>query len=320
MRLPRRATPEDDFWQLIAVLEGSTDDEAVGRLTQALRAAGQRKSVAFAERLAATLYELDREVLFRQPVRWSDDPDDAEPIPLSGDTFLYLRAEIVAKGRAVVEQVLDDPAVLLEHRWDDGEALLYAAEQATGREIETKRSYETGSNEQHWAPVERDSSTHRTPIVAVLLSDLLNPVEVYADESMTTLIEPPFYAWPVWFPMDILGAVSNQVDSLVREAGGIPASLEAAQIQIFAGFGHSWQVVPAVEWKAMDDTGLGKVVKVHVELRQAEVRGWKVAHQQAALLSLIATCCLAVLPEDHGSRSALHHAAAEGSYLLPPPG
>ena len=317
VRLFRRVLPEDQFWQFIAVLGGSTDDAAVGRLTEALRAAGKRTAAAFAERLAATLYELDREELFRQPVRWSDDPDDAEPVPLSGDTFLYLRAGIVAQGEAVVEQVLGDPAVLLQRRWDDGEALLYAAEQAAGREIETKLSYETGSNEQHWSSVEPGSSAHRTPIVAVLLSDLLNPIEAYADESMTTLLDPPMYAWPLWFPMDVLEEVDVRVDSLVRDAGGIPESLEAAQIQIDVGLGHSWRAVPVIEWKAMDDTGLGQVVKVHVEVPQAQIRAWKAPDLRAALLSLIATCCLAVLPENHGSREALHQAAAEGAHLLP---
>ncbi|MEV6596600.1 DUF4240 domain-containing protein [Actinoplanes sp. NPDC051346] len=54
---------------------------------------------------------------------WFDDPEDEAPIPLSDDSFLYLRAGIVANGKAVVERVLADPAVLLTRRWDDGEAL-----------------------------------------------------------------------------------------------------------------------------------------------------------------------------------------------------
>ncbi|MEU4622088.1 DUF4240 domain-containing protein [Actinoplanes sp. NPDC023801] len=319
MRLPCRAMPEDEFWQLIAMLEGSTDDEAVERLTAALRTGGKRKAARFAERLAATLYELDREVLFRQPVQWSDDPEEHAPIPLSDDTFLYLRAGIVAKGRAVVERALADPAVLLTRRWDDGEALLYAANEAAGGEIETKHSYETGSNQQHWSPIESDSSTLQTPTVAVLLSDLLTPIEAYTDDSMTTCVEPLEYSWPLWFPLDVLAAVNEQMDGLVRDGGGIPASLRATQIQIAVGFGDAWQPMPEIKWDAMDDTGLGQVVSVHAQLRQAQVRAWNSSQQEAALRSLIATCLLAVLPEGHGSRDGLQDAATEGAHLLTPP-
>lgn len=314
MRFPRRAMPEDEFWQFIAMLDGSTDDEAVERLTAALRTGGKRKAVGFAERLAATLYDLDREVLFREPVRWSDDPDDEAPIPLSDDTFLYLRADIVAKGKAVVDSVLADPAVLLTRRWDDGEALLYAADKALGDEIETKFSYETGSNEQHWSPVEFDPSTHQPPTVAVLLSDLLNPIEAYTDESMTTRVE--LHPWPSWFPLDVLLAVHDEMDTLVRDGGGIPAALEAKQIQVHVGFGDAWQTGPEIDWKAEDDTGLGQVVRIHTQLRQGQVRTWKPPQQGSALRSLVATCCLAVLPEDHGSRNALQDAAADGAHLL----
>ncbi|HEX8346350.1 MAG TPA: DUF4240 domain-containing protein [Actinoplanes sp.] len=311
--------PEDEFWQLIAVLDGSADGEAVDRLTAALRAGGKRQAVGFAERLAATLYELDREALFNQPVRWSDDPEDEALIPLSGDTFLYLRADIVAKGKAVVERVLADPAVVLTRRWDDGEALLYAANAATGDEIETKVSYETGSNEQHWSPVEFDPSTHQAPIVAVLLSDLLSPFEAYADESMTTRVEPVEFSWPLWFPFDVVAAVNDQLNALVGDGGGIPESLEARQIRIDVGFVDESQPVPAIGWNAMDDPELGRVVRVCAQLRQAQVRAWDPPQQRQALQSLAATCCLAVLPKDHGGRSALQHAVAEGAHLLPPP-
>jgi hypothetical protein len=286
MRLPRRALPEDEFWQFIAVLDGSTDDDAVERLTAALRAGGKRKAVGFAERLAATLYELDREVLCDQPVRWFDDPEDEPPIPLSGDSFLNLRAAIVAQGKAVVEQVLADPAVLLRKPWDDGEALLYAAEKAAGGE------------------------THETPIVAVLLSDLLHPIEAYEDDAMTIPVEAAMYAWPSWFPFDVLGAVNDELNALVRDGGGVPERL-GEQIQIYAGLGEVWLPTPEITWDATDDTGLGRVVEVRVQLRQAEVRAWKEPQQQAALRTLAAICCLAVLPEDHGSRGALEQAAAE---------
>jgi len=313
MRLFRRVLPEDEFWQLISLLQGSAREEAVGRLTDELRAGGRRQAAAFAERLAATLHDLDREALFRQPVRWSDDPEDAEPIPLSDDTFLSLRAAVVAQGKAVVDEVLADPAALRKRRWDDGEALLYAAEEAVGKEIATKHSYETGSNAEHWSPADLPAGPR--PLVAVLLSDLLQPIEAYADEAMT--VELAFHAWPLWFPMDVLEAASDRVDALVRAGGGLPASPAAEQIQISVGMGDAWQVVPDIEWDATDDTGMGQVVKVEVRMPQDRVRAWNRADQQAALLSLIASCCLAVLPERHGSRPGLRDAAAEGAHLLP---
>ena len=308
--------PADEFWQLIAVLDGSTDEDAVARLTAALRAGGRRTAAAFAERLAATLYELDREVLFDQPVRWSDDPADGEPVPLSGDTFLYLRAAVVAQGREVVEQVLADPAALSTRRWDDGEALLYAAGEAAGKEIDTKVSYETGANDEHWSTDGSEPEPGVAPLVAVLLSDLLQPIEAWAGESMTPTVE---YVWPLWFPMDVLETAGDRIDALVRDGGGLPASLEAEQIQIHVGLGDSWRVTPEVG-RATDDTGLGEVVEARVEMRQEQVRGWRAAEQEAALLAVIASCCLAVLPGDHGSRDALRQAAAAGAPLLPPRG
>lgn len=44
--------------------------------------------MAFQERLARLLYELDRERLATQPVSFGDDPPGSEPLPLSDDGFL----------------------------------------------------------------------------------------------------------------------------------------------------------------------------------------------------------------------------------------
>jgi hypothetical protein len=158
--------PESEFWQYIEVLDGSADADTVGRLADVLRAAGKRTAIGFGERLAATLNELDRVELFRQPVRWADTPDE-DIIPLSDDSFLRLRAGIVARGKEAVDAVLADPAILQAELWDDGEALLYAADEAVDDEIETRRSYETGSNTAHWPPVPDDESDHGSPLVAV---------------------------------------------------------------------------------------------------------------------------------------------------------
>jgi len=135
------------FWALIAVMGERTDEDAVQRLTAALQARGSKAARPFAERLVRVLYDLDREVLFRQPVRFDDEePEgladaDVEPIPLSDDSFLYLRAGIVARGRSVHEQVLADPEVLQRGTWPECEELLYVADEVAGVEIGTKISY-----------------------------------------------------------------------------------------------------------------------------------------------------------------------------------
>src|SRR3954453_18954647 len=97
MRLLRRPMAENDFWKLIAVMNGDVDEDAVARLSEALSSRRRRDVVAFQERLALALFELDRRELARQPVRFTDDPPDEDPIPLSDDVFLYLRAGIVAR-------------------------------------------------------------------------------------------------------------------------------------------------------------------------------------------------------------------------------
>ena len=309
--------PEDEFWQFVEILGGSVDDEAVGRLADALRAAGKRKATGFAERLAATLYELDRFELFRQPVRWADAPDE-DILPLSDDSFLYLRAGIVARGKDTVDAVLADPALLETELWDDGEALLYAADEAVDDEIQTRLSYETGSNTAHWPPPAEESD-HAPPLVAVLLEDLLDPLEGFLDAEMT-IPAPLMYAWPVWFPDDVLDGASTAADALVREAGGVPTELDVVQLQVVIGLGDAWQLSPAIEWHVQDDTGLGQVLRTRAQMRQADIRAWTPQEQEAGLLAVVATSLLAALPEQHDSRAGLERAVADGAHLLPAPG
>ncbi|MBW3612099.1 MAG: DUF4240 domain-containing protein, partial [Actinobacteria bacterium] len=85
------------------------------------------------------LYELDRESLAEQPVRFGDDPPGSEPLPLSDDGFLYLRAGIVTRGRETYEAVLADPTLLAAGEWEECEELLYVAEEVAGDDIERIR-------------------------------------------------------------------------------------------------------------------------------------------------------------------------------------
>lgn len=306
--------PVEEFWQVVESLGGSVDDDAIARLVDALRAGGRRTAVGFAERLAATLFELDREELFHQPVRWSDAPDAPE-VPLSPDTFLYLRASIVATGSAAAAAVVADPAFVRTRGWDDGEGLLQAADLAAGEHIDTTFSYETGSNRAHWT-TDTVPPTHRRPIVVVLLEDRLVPIEGYLDLAMR-VPAPQSFSSPRWFPAAVWDAVRGTVDSIVREGGGVPAELGAAQLQVVVGLGELWQLVPDIEWAVQDEYGVGQVVRTHVQMRQADLRGWAPERQRDALLAVVARNLLAVLPEQHGSRAGLTRAAAAGRDLLP---
>jgi len=63
MRLPYRPMAEGEFWKLIEVMGGQADDDAVARLTGSLATRRRKDVLAFQERLARVLYDLDREVL-----------------------------------------------------------------------------------------------------------------------------------------------------------------------------------------------------------------------------------------------------------------
>lgn len=148
---------EHDFWQLIALLDGRAEEPGLSRLSTALAATSPERITGFADRLAEVLHALDTPGHFGQEVRDLEDPPDAPTMPLSEDTFLYLRCAVVAAGRRAYGIVLADPDRLAGAWQMDGESLLYVAEEAweraTGRpwEHETPISYETGHNQAAWA-------------------------------------------------------------------------------------------------------------------------------------------------------------------------
>ncbi|QGQ20687.1 DUF4240 domain-containing protein [Cellulomonas sp. JZ18] len=316
--LLRRPMGEDEFWRLVDVLEGSSDEDAVARLVEALRAQGRRRAVAFAERLAVVLHDLDREVLATRPVRWSDDDEDDDPIPLSDDSFLYLRADVVAHGREMVAAVLADPDVLLEHRWDDGEALLYAADEAAGREIETRVSYETGSNAAHWsARYEADDVPFVPPVVALSVADLSQPVEVETHGADGSHRQEVTYLPPDWLHRRTEAAVQTGLGEAVGDVAVLPEDSADAWLEVRLGLGTRWDLTPRVEPGAAQEWGEGTVTRVQVELPGDEVAALPRADQTTLLLSAAATCVLAVLPPDHGARPRLQDVAAAGRPLLP---
>ncbi len=153
------AMPEDAFWELISVLDGGNTEEDVARLSEALAARTVDELVAFDARLTLALYALDDQchlVGFRDSDRWDGGW-------VSGDAFLYARADTVAAGREQWESAMKDgelPAGGTEPM--NGELLLYAtldASVAQGMgefelwDLESERyslSYESGSNPTGW--------------------------------------------------------------------------------------------------------------------------------------------------------------------------
>lgn len=126
---------EQEFWDLIATLGGSADEDGTAGLEDELSALDASAITAFADRFAAALVALDRPEIARQTY-WELGSDT--PVPPSADGFLYARAAVVAAGRATYEQVLADPTAF-SREWDlDAEGLLYVAssayEEATGQE------------------------------------------------------------------------------------------------------------------------------------------------------------------------------------------
>ena len=260
------------------------------------------------------LYELDREVLVRQTIRWADAPD-AEPIPLSDDSFLYLRCAVVAAGRPAVDAVLADPAALEGRLWEDGEALLYAAGEAADEEIDTELSFETGSNSEHWPPLQEDGSVER-PHVAVLLEDLREPIEGWDGETGEPLVE---HGWPLWLSQEVAGQVSATASKLVGEGGGV-RGLGAEQVVVTLGLGEVWHLTPSVDGLVPEEFGEGHVLDVRAEMAQDVVRSWSPDQQVTGLLAVAAGCVLAVLPHGHGARSGLQDVLDQGAGLIPATG
>ncbi|MER7009617.1 DUF4240 domain-containing protein [Dactylosporangium sp. NPDC000555] len=316
MRLLRRPMAENDFWKLIAVMNGDVDEEAVARLTEALSGRRRRDVIAFQERLALALFELDRQELARQPVRFTDDPPDEDPIPLSDDVFLYLRAGIVARGRAVWQAVLAEPSLLAADTWDECEDLLYVADEVTGDDIDTKVSYETGSNERYW-PVsgepDREPWDRGHRLVYVECRDLANPIHgenIHADGSTEPFVS---YLPPKYVPWNLVEELVMMFSKVVTLNGGLPAEVGAVQLVVTIDFGDDQQLEPVVGEPAEDDEyHVGMVRPVHVTVDAAEARHWTTDVKRSQLSMLTALCVLAALPEQHPARPDLMR-IADGS-------
>jgi Protein of unknown function (DUF4240) len=315
-----RPLAEDEFWALVSTMQGCSDEEALGRLTDALRARPAKDVVAFQERLARVLFELDREVLAYQPVRFRGDPPDQDPIPLSDDSFLYLRTGIVVAGRATCERVLADPTVLADGEWDECEDLLYVAEEVLGDDVDTKVSYETGSNTDHWAPPEepeREPWDQGLRSVSVHFRDLSQPIEGERPRTDGAWEPFVFYVPPTYVEGELGFALSTDLARIVTTNGGLPEQLAAAHVVAVIDFADDWQLEAAVGEPTPSEVGPHREVRVRVAVSSEAVRGWGADERRAGLSAVAAACALAVLPDTHRARPALDELRRNGAELLP---
>ena len=144
---------EDVFWEIIASFnwKKAGDDDAVMKPALKKLVSMQIEDIEqFAEILAEKLYTLDG-LVYAVCSGEFEYPDGY----LSPDMFLYARCAVVVNGKDFYYDVLKNP-LKFPHEMDF-ESLLYLAEDAynkklktDGEYIDTKLSYETGSNSELW--------------------------------------------------------------------------------------------------------------------------------------------------------------------------
>ena len=152
---------EDDFWEIIALLDwdNAGDDDAV--LKPAVDALARRTEDdihGFDDLLAEKLFAIDTREHARHMYEGQLDVDNGDDY-ISADDFLYGRCVVVANGRALYEAVLADPREMPKEM--EFESLLYLAgaafEQKTGREWDhlSPVSWESFQNAAGWAPTDK---------------------------------------------------------------------------------------------------------------------------------------------------------------------
>lgn len=148
---------DNDFWELVAVLQAETGAVARRRLRARLESLPPAERTAFAERFRSLVFELDRAALFEQPV----DADGFGPEDIDDDMFINVRVAITASGRNAWESVARDPlAVTSRHDWpiSDAEFLVDLLE-------------ELQPDNGHWPIASRSNPDGWQPMPPVTLQD-----------------------------------------------------------------------------------------------------------------------------------------------------
>jgi hypothetical protein len=140
----RSALPDEVFWQVIGLLGGRLDEDAVGQLVAALGEWEYAAQVSYQEAFDRKLFELDRP---GNTVGYCDDPGVVD-----GEASLMYRCEIIAAGRDVFTQRARDPRPGVP--CVDGISapeILYVLEEVSPYGMPRKTvPIETGSNPAHW--------------------------------------------------------------------------------------------------------------------------------------------------------------------------
>ena len=152
---PVPAFTDDDFWQLIDLLDWSDeadDAKIVGPVVTALEQQPLPQIYRFLDILSEKLWHLDTRAHAQV---FLDDPE--EEGQLSSDDFLYARCAVVANGKLYYDKVLQDPTKMPKDL--TFEPLLYIARRAymhkTGKDLLVRPSfdYETYSNKEDFPRV-----------------------------------------------------------------------------------------------------------------------------------------------------------------------
>lgn len=139
-RQPELRRPDlaaDEFWALIAELNGKADFSAMEKLTARLATLTEAQIRAFSLYLTDALSALDTDEHRNQPIRdVADAPNDPE-LDLSDDAFLYARCSAVAYGKRYWSDAVTRPETFAGVHDLGAERLLFVAseafEQSTGR-------------------------------------------------------------------------------------------------------------------------------------------------------------------------------------------
>lgn len=150
---PKNILPDEQFWEVIAKIDWSFEDDE-DRMQPAINFLAA-KSVSdiegFQENLAYKLYQLDTEEHAKNIGEWAYKDEQTH---FSVDSFLYVRCCVVANGKEFFDTVITNAKEMPKDL--DFEALLYLADDAyelkTGEAFEysTEYNYETYSNEDGW--------------------------------------------------------------------------------------------------------------------------------------------------------------------------
>lgn len=126
------AMHDNIFWSLIDRIKGSRNNDETTNLEPLIRALSKLSPVeiaAFYETLALKTHALDTRAHYNA----------FSSIPGLSDTFLYTRLSVVAQGRSVYENVLQNPSKFPARSANWLEGLLYVADEAymrsTGNEF-----------------------------------------------------------------------------------------------------------------------------------------------------------------------------------------